>query len=66
MEKHGKIPFKMRKLSLNKNDPIDKNMRESRLKWFGHVRRKTINSPERKSEMIQIEGIKKNVDDDQK
>ena len=46
--------------------PIDKNMRESRLKWFGHVRRKTINSPERKSEMIQIEGIKKNVDDDQK
>ena len=33
-------------------------MRESHLRWFGHVQRRAINAPVRKSELIQIEGIR--------
>jgi hypothetical protein len=34
-------------------------MRESHLRWFGHVQRRAINAPVRKSELIQVEGTKK-------
>ena len=34
-------------------------MRESHLRWFGHVQRRVINAPVRKSELIQVEGMKK-------
>ena len=36
--------------------PIDEKMRESCLRWFGHVQRRVINEPVRKSELIQVEG----------
>jgi hypothetical protein len=39
--------------------PIDEKMRESCLRWFGHVQRREINAPVRKSELIQVEGTKK-------
>ena len=32
--------------------PIDKKMRESHLRWFGHVQRREINAPMRDSELI--------------
>ena len=35
----------------NCGDPIDEKMRESHLRWFGHI--------QIKSELIQIEGMKK-------
>ena len=38
--------------------PTDEKMRESHLRWFGHVQRRAINAPVRKSELIQIEGIR--------
>ena len=38
---------------------IDKRMRESCLRWFGHVWRRVINAPVRKSEYIQVERRKK-------
>ena len=37
--------------------PIDKKMRENRLKWFDHVQMKEINAPMQKSDLIQ-EGMK--------
>ena len=33
-------------------------MRESCLRWFGHVQRRVINALVRKSELIQMEGTK--------
>ena len=39
--------------------PIDKMMRESRLRWFGHIQRRATNAPIRKSELIQVKGTKK-------
>ena len=36
---------------------IDEKARESHLKWFGHVQRRTSNEPIRKSESIQVEGM---------
>ena len=39
--------------------PIDEKMRESCLRWFGHIQRREINAPVRKSELIQVEGMKK-------
>ena len=39
--------------------PIDKKMRESRLKRFDHVQRRPINAPVRKSKLIQVQEIKK-------
>ncbi len=32
--------------------PIDEKMREGHLGWFGHVQRKAMNAPMRKSELI--------------
>jgi len=34
-------------------------MRESHLRWFGHVQRRAINAPIRKSELILVEGSKR-------
>ena len=39
--------------------PINEKIRESHLRWFGHVQRKSINVPVRKSELIQVEVTKK-------
>ena len=39
--------------------PIDEKMRESHLRWFGHVQRRAINAPIRKSELIPVEGTKR-------
>ena len=38
---------------------IDEKMRKSRLRWFGHVQRKAINAPTRKSKLIQVKEMKK-------
>lgn len=38
---------------------IDEKMKESHLRWFGHVQRKTIDGLVRKSELIQVEGMRK-------
>ena len=35
--------------------PIDENMGESHLREFGHVQKRAINTPVRKSELIQVE-----------
>ena len=29
------------------------------LRWFGHVQRRTINAPMKRSELIQVDGTKK-------
>lgn len=39
--------------------PIDDKMKESHLRWFGHVQRKTIEGLVRKSELIQVERMRK-------
>ena len=39
--------------------PIDEKMRESHLRWFGHVQRSAINAPIRKSELILVKGTKR-------
>ena len=36
--------------------PIDKKIRENRLRWFDHIQRRPINAPVRKSGVIHIEG----------
>jgi hypothetical protein len=33
---------------------IDEKMKKSHLRWFGHVQRKIINTPVKKSELIQV------------
>lgn len=45
------------KIFNEKIGPIDKKMRENRLKWFDHVQMKEINAPMQKSDLIQ-EGMK--------
>ena len=42
---------------------IDEKMKESHLRWFGHVQRRAINALVRKSELIQVEGTKKVEED---
>ena len=42
---------------------IDEKIRESRSRWFGHVQRRAINVPMRKSELIQVGGMKKVAED---
>ena len=39
--------------------PIGDKMRESRLRWFGHVQRRPMTAPMRRSETIQVEGAKR-------
>ena len=39
--------------------PFGEKMRESRLRWFGHLQRKIINAPMRKSELLEVEETKK-------
>ncbi len=46
--------------------PFDDKMRESRLRWFGHVQKREINAPMRHSELIEVERMKKNVEENQK
>ena len=36
--------------------PISGKMRENRLRWFGHVQRKTFDAPVRRVESIIVEG----------
>ena len=36
--------------------PISANIRENRLRWFGHVQRKTFDAPVRRIESIIVEG----------
>ncbi|XP_057542495.1 uncharacterized protein LOC130820948 [Amaranthus tricolor] len=38
--------------------PLSAKMRENRLKWFGHVQRKTVGRPVRRMESIIVEGKK--------
>ena len=45
---------------------IDEKMRESCLRCFGHIQRRTINPLVRKGELIQVEGMKEKVEDDKK
>ena len=40
--------------------PIGDKMRESRLRWFGHVQRRPMTAPVRRSETIQVEGARRN------
>ena len=35
--------------------PNEEKMRENRLRWFGHIQRRPINTPVRKSDAIHIE-----------
>ena len=42
---------------------INEKMRESRLRQFGLVQRRAIDAPVRKSESIQVEGVKKVEED---
>jgi RNA-binding protein YhbY len=39
--------------------PIDEKIREGHLRWFGQVQRREINTPIRRSELIQVEITKK-------
>ena len=39
--------------------PIGDKMRESRLRWFGHVQRRPMTATVRRSETIQVEGAKR-------
>jgi len=36
--------------------PMDDRMREERLRWFGHVQRRSIDSPVRRCEMLALAG----------
>ena len=38
---------------------IIEKMKESRLRWFGYIKRKVINVLVRNNELIQVEGTKK-------
>jgi len=37
--------------------PIEDKMREARLRWFGHVRRRSTDAPMRSYERLTLEGL---------
>jgi len=39
--------------------PIEDKMRETRLRWFGHVKRRSVDAPMRRCELINIPGGKR-------
>ncbi|XP_070010477.1 uncharacterized protein [Nicotiana sylvestris] len=39
--------------------PIDDNMREARLRWFGHVQRRSPDAPVRRCEQLVVEGTRR-------
>lgn len=60
MEIYRKIGFKMRNFAQKVGAaPIDQKMRESYLRKFNRVQRRTINAVVGMSELIQVEGMKK-------
>ena len=60
MEIYKKIGFKMRNFAQKVGAaPFDQKMRESRLRKFDRVQRRTINAVVGMSELIQVEGMKK-------
>ena len=36
--------------------PIEDKLRENRLRWFGHVKRRPMDAPVRKSDLVSIDG----------
>jgi len=34
--------------------PLEEKMRDSRLRWLGHVKRRSVNAPVRRYEMINL------------
>jgi len=42
--------------------PIEDKLRESRLRWFGHVKRRSVAAPVRRYEMIVLPGGKRGRD----
>ena len=44
---------------LAKVAPIEEKMRESRLRWFGHVKRRSVVAPVRRCESIDLSGGKR-------
>ena len=60
MEIYRKIGFKMRNFAQKVGAaPIDQKTRESCLRKFNRVQRRTINAVMGMSELIQVEGMKK-------
>ncbi|XP_070035032.1 uncharacterized protein [Nicotiana tomentosiformis] len=39
--------------------PIKDKMREARLRWFGHVRRRSTDAPVRRCERLTLEGLRR-------
>ena len=48
---------------LVKEAPIEDKMRETRLRWFGHMKRRSVEAPVRRCEMISIPEGKRGGDD---
>ncbi|XP_070008390.1 uncharacterized protein [Nicotiana sylvestris] len=38
--------------------PVDDNLREARLRWFGHVRRRSLDAPVRRCERLTLAGTR--------
>ena len=36
--------------------PIEDKMRENRLRWFGHIQRRSLEAPVRKSDLLTVYG----------
>jgi len=43
--------------------PIENKLREIRFRWFGHVKRRSVNTPVRKSERTNIPACKRGMND---